>query len=62
MLESEVVHGPQLFGRQHDLQPLFPRQAGAAIAVPHDETSTNKTTEAINTNTPTPTINANTPS
>jgi hypothetical protein len=62
MLESEVVYDPQLFGRQHDLQPLFPRQAGTAIAVPHDEPSTNTTSEAINTNTPTPPIDANPPS
>jgi hypothetical protein len=35
MLESEVVYGLQLFGRQHDLQPLFPRQPFSALAVSH---------------------------
>jgi hypothetical protein len=35
MLESEVVYGLKLFGRQHDLQPLFSRQAFSTLAVPH---------------------------
>jgi hypothetical protein len=37
MLESEVVYGLQLVGRQHDLQPLFPRQADSALAVHHEK-------------------------
>jgi hypothetical protein len=31
MLESEVIYG-FFFGRQHDLESLFPREAGVALA------------------------------
>jgi hypothetical protein len=33
--ESEIIDGLKFLRRQHDLQPLFPHQAGSAFAVLH---------------------------
>ena len=33
MLESIIVHCAKLCGRQHDLEPLLPRQTSAAAAL-----------------------------